>query len=221
MGQPGRSIPDSNAPIRSRADYAAWLTATLDALQIDHAYLVGMSYGGWLTLNYAIDAPSRVRRIALLSPAGSFLPLTRNFTVRAVATTLFPTHFIVEKFLHWLTYEENLQDPEVRRLDQSMVELMHLGMKNFRMHPDTMKVEPIAFTDDELRGLQAPALLLIGEQEVIYDPAAALARAKRLVPKLHGELIPWARHDMSYSRHEVVDALILQNFAQDAKGRAA
>jgi pimeloyl-ACP methyl ester carboxylesterase len=171
-------------------------------------------------LNYAIAAPSRVRRIALLSPAGSFLPLTRNFTVRAVAMTLFPARFIVEKFLHWLTYEGNLRDPEVRRLDQLMVDLMYLGMKNFRMHPDTMKVEPIAFSDDELRGVRAPVLLLMGEQEVIYDPVAALARAKRLVPNLQGELISRASHDMSYSRHEEVDALILQNFAQVQKDAA-
>jgi hypothetical protein len=49
---------------------------------------------------------------------------------------------------------------------------------------------------------------------------AALARAKRLVPNLQGELISHASHDMSYSRHQVVDALILHNFAQVQKGAA-
>src|SRR6266700_1202694 len=56
MGQPGKSIPDQRSPIRSRADFVEWLTATLDRLRIDRAYVMGMSYGGWLTLNYAIAA---------------------------------------------------------------------------------------------------------------------------------------------------------------------
>ena len=39
MGQPSKSIPDE--PIRDAADYAAWLTATLDALHLDRVFLVG------------------------------------------------------------------------------------------------------------------------------------------------------------------------------------
>ena len=69
MGQPSKSIPDE--PIRNAADYVAWLTATLDALHLDRVSLVGMSYGGWLALNYAVAAPERVRKLVLLSPGGA------------------------------------------------------------------------------------------------------------------------------------------------------
>jgi pimeloyl-ACP methyl ester carboxylesterase len=44
MGQPSRSLPTE--PIRSAADYVAWLTATLDGLHLERVSLVGMSYGG-------------------------------------------------------------------------------------------------------------------------------------------------------------------------------
>ena len=36
-----------------------------------------------------------------------------------------------------------------------------------------------AFSDEELRGMQVPTLLLVGEQEVLCDPKAALERARR------------------------------------------
>jgi pimeloyl-ACP methyl ester carboxylesterase len=219
MGQPGKSIPDQSAPIRSRADFVAWLTATLDALQVDRAHLMGMSYGGWLTLNYAIAAPERLTKIALLSPAGSFLRNTRRFTVRAMAAVFFPKRFVVESFVHWLTYKQNLGDPEIHRLDKLMVDLMHLGMKHFRMQAETLGVEPLPFSDDELHALQVPALLLIGQQEVIYDPALALGRAQQLIPNLQAELVPRASHDMSYGQHEVVDALVLKHFAMDVRSK--
>ncbi len=88
MGQPSKSIPKE--PIRNAADYAAWLTATLDGLHLDRISLVGMSYGGWLALNFAIAAPGRVRRLVLLSPGGGFVPMARQFGLRGHADAVVP-----------------------------------------------------------------------------------------------------------------------------------
>jgi pimeloyl-ACP methyl ester carboxylesterase len=46
---------------------------------------------------------------------------------------------------------------------------------------------PTVFSDDELRVMRVPTLLLIGDHEVISDPATALARAHRLMPHFEGE----------------------------------
>jgi len=54
-----------------------------------------------------------------------------------------------------------------------------------------------------------PTLLLLGDREVIYDPATALARARRLLPNLQGDLLPACSHDMCFSQHHSVDARIL------------
>jgi len=102
MGQPGKSIPGE--AIRNEADYAAWLTATLDALHLDRVSLVGMSYGGWLALNYAIAAPQRLQRLVLLSPGGGFVPMARQFGLRGLPMVLFPTRFTVNSFMRWLGF---------------------------------------------------------------------------------------------------------------------
>jgi len=72
MGQPSKSRP--NEPIGNVADFVSWLSATLDGLELDRVFLVGMSFGGWLALNYTVAAPQRVRRLVLLSPGG-LLPM--------------------------------------------------------------------------------------------------------------------------------------------------
>src|SRR5688572_21884303 len=89
MGQPSKSIPGE--PVRHAADYVAWLTAILDALHLDRACLVGMSYGGWLALTFVLAVPERVSKLVLLSPGG-LLPLVRQFRLRGMLMTLFPTH---------------------------------------------------------------------------------------------------------------------------------
>ena len=49
MGQPSKSVPGDS--IRDANDYVAWLTATLDGLDLGRVSLVGMSFGGWIALH--------------------------------------------------------------------------------------------------------------------------------------------------------------------------
>jgi pimeloyl-ACP methyl ester carboxylesterase len=42
----------------------------MDALQIDAAYVVGHSMGGWMAARLAYQSPDRVKKLVLISPAG-------------------------------------------------------------------------------------------------------------------------------------------------------
>jgi len=199
MGQPSKSRPDE--PIGSAADFVSWLNATLDALELNRVFLVGMSFGGWLALNYAVAAPQRVRRLVLLSPGG-LLPMVRQFTLRGMIMVWFPTRLTVNSFFRWLGFMD--------RAYANLLDLAYLGLKHFRMPIETARVMPAVVSDEALRSIGVPTLLLIGEQEVISDPARALGRAHRLIPDFEGELVPGCRHDMCSSRHDVVDARVLE-----------
>jgi pimeloyl-ACP methyl ester carboxylesterase len=204
-GQPTKSIPSQ--PLKSRQDCVTWLSELLDALNIESTDLVGASFGGWFTLNYALGAPKRLNKIVLLSPAGGFLPLVKQFYVRGMLNTLFPRRFMMESFLRWMTYEENLRDPSTRLIMNCLTDQMYLGSRYFRMQAGVL---PSVFSDEELRSLQVPTLLLIGQQEVLYDPEAALERARRLIPNFEGELLPRANHEMTVSKHKIVDRRVLE-----------
>jgi pimeloyl-ACP methyl ester carboxylesterase len=207
MGQPGKSIPGE--PVRNASEYVAWLTATLDALHLGRVSLVGMSYGGWLALTYAITAPARVQALVLLSPAASFLPLVRPFSLRGMLMVFWPTRLTVRSFMRWLGFIDRAGDAARRRAGEMVVDLMYLGMKHIRIPRETMRIAPTVFADEELRAVRVPTLVLIGEHEVIYDPAAALARARRLIPVVDGDLVPRSSHDMCVSQHQLVDRRIL------------
>jgi pimeloyl-ACP methyl ester carboxylesterase len=203
MGQPSKSIPME--PIRNAADYVAWLTATLDALHLDRVCLVGMSYGGWLGLSFAVAAPQRVEKLVLLSPAACFLPIVRQFSVRGMLMVWFPTRITVNWFMRWLGFKDTPGEGDAR----PVLRVMYLAMKHFRMSQETLRVVPTVFSDGELSAMHVPTLLLMGEREAIYDPAAALDRAHRVVPNLRGELVPRSNHDMCFSQHRIVDARVL------------
>jgi pimeloyl-ACP methyl ester carboxylesterase len=198
MGQPSKSLPRD--PIRNSADFLSWLTATLDALRLDRVFLVGMSFGGWLALNYAVAVPERLRKLVLLSPGG-LLPMVRQFTVRGMVMVWLPTRLTVRSFFHWLGFKD--------RVYANLLELVYLGLKHFRMPVETARVMPAVVSDEALRTMKVPTLLLIGDQEVISDPTQALERARRLIPTFEGELVPGCRHDMCASQHHTVDTRVL------------
>jgi pimeloyl-ACP methyl ester carboxylesterase len=205
MGQPSKSMPDE--PVRDAADYVAWLTATLDGLNLGRVSLLGMSFGGWLALRYAVAAPERIQRLVLLSPGG-LLPMVKQFALRGMLMTFFPTRFTVNSFMRWT----GLTDTPGERDAGHLLHLMYLGLKHFRMPEDTLRANTAAanpLSDSELRSLQMPVLLLFGEEEVICRSAEALERARRLIPHFGGDLIPRCRHDMCFSQSRIVDARVL------------
>jgi pimeloyl-ACP methyl ester carboxylesterase len=205
MGQPSKSRPDE--PVRGEADYVTWLTATLDGLNLSRVSLLGMSFGGWVALTYAVAAPERIRNLVLLSPGG-FLSMANQFVRRGMLMAFVPTRFTVNSFMRWL----GLTDTPGERDAGPLLHLMYLGLKHFRMPTDTLRANAAAanpLCDDELRALHMPVLLLFGDDEVIYSPVEALARARRLILRLEADLVPGCRHDMCFRQFRIVDARVL------------
>jgi pimeloyl-ACP methyl ester carboxylesterase len=202
MGQPSKSIP--NEPIRDAADYIAWFTETLNGLHLDRISLAGMSFGGWLALTYTVAVPERVQKLVLLS-AGGVLPIAKQFSLRGMLMVFFPTRFTTNSFMRWTGFANTPGEMDARRV----VDVMYLGVKHFRMSHDTLRVAASPLSDDELRSVHVPVLLLMGDHEVICDPATALARARRLIPNFEGELVPRCSHDMCFSQYRIVDARVL------------
>ncbi len=203
MGQPGKSV--HNEPIRDAAGFVAWLSETFNGLDLDRLYLVGMSYGAWLAIHFTLTAPERVQKLVLLSPVACFQPLVRQFILRMLPMGLFPTRLTVNSFFGWM----GINDTPGDRVAQSQLDLTYLGMKHFRFPPEAARLMPGVFSDEELRTLPVPVLLLIGEREVLYDPVNALARARRLISNFEGELVPQSSHDMCVSQHRIVDERVL------------
>ena len=210
MGQPGKSIPDE--PIRNAADFVAWLTSVLDSLHLERISLAGMSFGGWLALNYAAATPKRVKALVLLSPAASLLPLVKQFALRGMLMMLLPTRFTVGAFMHWLGFKDGFDDPT--GLETRAIDLTYLGLKHFRFPRETARIAPTVYSDPDLRAMKVPTLLLMGDCEVIYDSATALSRARRLMPHLEGELVSACSHDMTIRQHRLVDVRVIDFLAR-------
>jgi pimeloyl-ACP methyl ester carboxylesterase len=207
MGQPGKSIPDQ--PIRSRDELSEWLTDSLDQLGIHRTDLIGYSFGGFTGLNYAMHAPDRVNKLVLLSPAGSLVPLWKQFYIRGIVSSLLPSlsNLLAKRlWFEWMFYKPNLSNEKTRRLYERLLTQFALGQRHFRSAGGVL---PIAYKDEELRSVRSPTLVLIGQQESLLDPVAAVRPARQLIPYVQAELVPQASHDLPVSRAETVNERVL------------
>lgn len=198
IGDMGKSKP-ARLPI-NREDYALWVLDVLDQLKLEKANLVGLSYCGFLVLNFAIACPGRVDRLVLLAPGiPNFGPPTLQWAKFGLPMMSFPSRFTIKRFINGAStagYSEI--DP--------VYEQMIIGMMNMKV---VSFMRPV-FTDSELEQMDVSTLLLIGDHEIMYDPQKALDAAARLILHLRAELIPGAGHMLNSDQTVVVDLLILK-----------
>ena len=175
-GDANPSVP--RAPMTPPAACAAWLDELLAQLSDRRAHLVGFSYGGWIAMNQAIRAPRRVASITLLDPAG-LTKLDARFwwwlTISGLATlTPMPLR---RRLARWLDSPAMLQ-PE-------LMTLMWAAIRGYRAEPKF----PGVLTDDELRSIAVPALLVTGARSSLLTPAEARARGS-LMPHAEVAVVP-------------------------------
>jgi pimeloyl-ACP methyl ester carboxylesterase len=175
-GDPNPSV--ARAPMTPPASCAAWLDELLARLSDGPAHLVGASYGGWIAMNQALRAPARVASITLLDPAG-LTRLDARFWlwlyVSGLATLTPPP--LRRRLARWL------DNPTMA--ERELTALMWAGIRGYRMEPKF----PAILTDDQLRAIDVPVLLITGARSAMLTPAEARARG-RLMPHAEVAIVP-------------------------------
>ena len=179
-GDPNPSVP--RALMTSPQACAAWLDELLAQLGDRPAHLVGASYGGWVAMNQALRAPARVASITLLDPAGLTKLDARFWWWLNISGLASLTPMPLRRRLgRWL------DNPAM--LERELMTLMWAGIRGYRMEPKF----PAILTDDQLRAIPVPVLLITGARSALITPAQARDRAARMpnaevaiVPGSHG-----------------------------------
>lgn len=177
----GRSIA-SGRPVDGAGPLADWLDTVFDALGLDEAVLCGHSYGGWIALQYALHAPRRLTRLALLDPTQCFAGFSPRFLLHSVPVMARPTAKRTLTHLSWET--------DGAPLDRDWLALQAAGARVPRPRLVPARV-PSAET---LRTLTTPVLLILAGRSKAHDVARVERRARETVPDLTVRTLPNATH---------------------------
>jgi len=201
----GRSV--FTRPLKTPDDFVRWLDELFNALDLnDGINLMGLSYGGWLTSQYALRYPDRLDKIVLVAPAATVLPLNSEFALHALVG-LIPHRRFVKKTMSWALEGFMRSDEATQKKKDFFIENMYLGLRCFKYK---MLVSPTVLTDQELKNLKMPTLFLVGENEKIYSAHQSIHRLNSVAPQIEAELIPDAGHDLTIVQAEMVNRKVLK-----------
>ena len=172
----------------ARAD----LSAVMNAAGIERAAVVGVSIGSSLSIDIALEAPSRVSALVLVGPGISGRQQSAEFkTLMADVDRVFDEQGLdatIEREMEiWFDGRGRTAadvDPETRR---AVFEMDRFNSERF---PSDMKAQPLEPPAIERLGeIRVPALILVGELDLpdVFDAADRLeigiAEARRVVMK--------------------------------------
>lgn len=182
----GQSVKSADAqPSVKNDDYGRWLADVLDGLGLVRVNLLGVSWGGFVSVRFAAVAPERLEKLVLLVPAGLVNgPLWAGFTKVA-----------------WPIMQYRRR-PSPERLRAAMANMLttldddwlpYLGDALLAFTPN-MSIPRLA-RPEELSRLTAPVLIIGGEGDLSFPGAKVAARARQLFKgPVDVEVIPGCRH---------------------------
>jgi len=201
----GRSV--YTRAFKSPDDLVNWLDELFGALDLgDPIHLMGLSYGGWLTSQYALHFPNRLGKMVLLAPAATLFPLPGEWAWRAILAII-PHRYFLKRMTYWLFEDLVQKDEASRMLAEDMVDDAFMGLRCFKFK---MPVHPTVLEDKELQSIAVPTFFLVGENEKIYSAQKAVQRLNDVAPQIETEVIPHAGHDLTIVQAERVNRKVLE-----------
>ncbi|MEM9702762.1 MAG: alpha/beta fold hydrolase [Planctomycetota bacterium] len=182
---PGQSVrgPQTRPSLKD-ASLAEWLLEILDGLKLGSVNLFGVSWGGFVARQTASTAPDRVRRLALLVPAG----IANGSHWTGLTRMAWP---LLRYRLR--STEENLRrflDPLLTTWDDDWARFMGEGIRDMPFDP---RIPPLA-ADAELARLTMPVLTVAAADDISFPGESVVRRIKQAVPHADAESLPDCKH---------------------------
>lgn len=189
MQYPGYGAEDDEGAEFSIPNTARALNALLDELSVEEVSLVGLSLGGAVSLQFALDYPDRVRRMVLADTlSGVRTERFRRFLDYALIGA-------IEQGGSDLMYDINLIFAfSERYLDETREELEagKAGWRSIDVPRYTAMLRAIRewSVDDRLHEIQTPALVLWGSEDIelprVYSDRIASALPRAILSVIEG-----------------------------------
>lgn len=146
-----------------------WVKQTvdfIDALGLEQVDIVGNSFGGALALAMAIDHPEKIRKVILMGAMGVSFPITKGLD------DVWGYEPSVENMKHMIgtfVYDSSIATDDLARMryEASIEPGFQESFSSMFPAPRQQWVEFMARTDEEIKGIKHPTLIIHGREDQV------------------------------------------------------
>jgi pimeloyl-ACP methyl ester carboxylesterase len=177
-----------------------WYTEIFDHYKFKNYDIIGASRGGWIATLLAIQKNSEIGKLILISPAQTFDGVDQKGKASsALFLKIFPNMKKFKKTLDAFSYYPQKIDPIYKNQ-------FYLANKYSKSNASFLQMQ--AFSDDDLKKITIPVLVLIGDHDVI-NSEKSLLRANEFLSNDKTETIKNAGHFLSMDQSKEVNEIIV------------
>lgn len=182
LGEPGMSVQER--PIENDENQAAWLHQVLQELPEEGFHLVGLSIGGWNTVNLALHEPGLVTTMTLVEPVFTFGEMPLGTVVRSIPASV---PWLPKSWRNGFnSYTAGGAEVE----DVPVADMIEAGMQHYALKLP----QPARIGEDRMETVDLPVLVIIAENSVMHDSREAVQSAERTLSRGTVHLYPGASH---------------------------
>ncbi|MFJ7583777.1 alpha/beta fold hydrolase [Bacillus cereus] len=198
LGEPGMSV--QTKVIENQKRQAEWLNEVIEGLGLERVHIVGVSIGGWTTMNLARYNPEHIATASLLDPVFVFAQISIKMILASIpASVPIVPKFLREKMLSYVAGGAEASD------DEPIAKLIESGMRNYKLKTPA----PDLFSKEDLKNIDIPVLALIAEKSTMHNSVKAVETGKKYVKDI--DIVNWknASHAINGEFSNEVNARIL------------
>ncbi|MGX5703614.1 alpha/beta fold hydrolase [Bacillus cereus] len=198
LGEPGMSV--QTKVIENQKQQAEWLNEVIEGLGLERVHIVGVSIGGWTTMNLARYNPEHIATASLLDPVFVFAQISIKMILASIpASVPIVPKFLREKMLSYVAVGAEASD------DEPIAKLIESGMRNYKLKTPA----PDLFSKEDLKNIDIPVLALIAEKSTMHNSVKAVETGKKYVKDI--DIVNWknASHAINGEFSNEVNARIL------------
>ena len=201
----GRSL--AKRPPQTLVDFTVDVIELMDHLQLDRAHVLGLSLGGIVAQRLAIDHPSRIDRLVLMSCADRFGPYLREIArLLGQALYRFPPE-LFRKTIELLGTSPMYFDAHAKEIEQKIADDCGAGIARKAVVRQLRCLGTHDAVGDDYR-ITAPTLVVAGDHDTLV-PAYYARRMARKIPDSQFVLVPECGHNPLIERpHFVVPRIV-------------
>jgi 3-oxoadipate enol-lactonase len=188
----GRS--ESKRPARTISHFIADLAELLDHLQLERVHVIGMSLGGVIAQQFAIEHPDRVERLVLLSSAHRFTPyLSEMVRFMWVSVTRLPRKRYLRSF-ELLTSGPGYLDAAPERFERLVAQACERRVSRLAVMRQLKALRASRFVPADYR-IDCPTLVMSGECDHLI-PAYYARQMANEIRDCELVVVPGAGHSL-------------------------